>query len=102
MNLSVINRKTTPGGIYIGRPSILGNPYKIGRDGDRTAVIQKYRRGREQEVQRRGAVWEELRKLAARVASGEAIELACWCAPEPCHGDAIKSCLEWIIRERLY
>ena len=29
---------------YIGRPSVLGNPYRIGIDGDRAQVIQKFRR----------------------------------------------------------
>ena len=31
-------------GIYIGRPSLLGNPYVIGRDGTRPEVVIQYRR----------------------------------------------------------
>ena len=30
--------------VYVGRPSPLGNPYAIGRDGDRAAVVARYRR----------------------------------------------------------
>jgi hypothetical protein len=29
--------------VYIGRPSVWGNPYVIGKDGDRETVIRKYR-----------------------------------------------------------
>ena len=28
---------------YIGRPGVLGNPFAIGRDGNREAVVEKYR-----------------------------------------------------------
>jgi hypothetical protein len=28
--------------VYIGRPSIWGNPFVIGRDGDRAEVIGQY------------------------------------------------------------
>jgi hypothetical protein len=33
-----------PGQIYVGRPSPLGNPYLLGRDGNREEVIAQYRR----------------------------------------------------------
>ncbi len=32
-----------PGQAYVGRPSPLGNPYALGRDGDREQVIAKHR-----------------------------------------------------------
>jgi hypothetical protein len=32
------------GAVYIGRGSKWGNPFRIGRDGDRAAVIAKYER----------------------------------------------------------
>jgi len=45
------NKKTYRGdGIYVGRKmlgipgSLLGNPFRIGRDGTRSEVISKYRR----------------------------------------------------------
>lgn len=49
MRIRVINqhldRQCVEGGVrvYIGRPSILGNPFVIGRDGDRAKVIAKFR-----------------------------------------------------------
>ena len=34
--ITIENKKTYQGdGIYIGRPSLLGNPYAIGKDGTR-------------------------------------------------------------------
>jgi hypothetical protein len=32
------------GGKFVGRPSRWGNPFKVGPDGDRVQVIEKYRR----------------------------------------------------------
>ena len=31
-----------PCGEYVGRPSVLGNPYVVGRDGTRAEVIGRY------------------------------------------------------------
>jgi Domain of unknown function (DUF4326) len=42
--IRIENKKYYSGdGVYIGRPSILGNPFKIGKDGTREEVGQKYR-----------------------------------------------------------
>ena len=45
-NAGVLNkthiRGPVPNSVYIGRPSIWGNPYAIGRDGTRDDVIAKY------------------------------------------------------------
>ena len=98
-NLSVVNKKLTNGGLYVGRPSPLGNPYKLGRDGDRPTVIQKYRRWLWSKIQRRdSAVIIELERLKALVIAGEQVELMCWCAPQPCHADVIKNCINWMIQ----
>lgn len=93
--------------IYIGRPnktyllkgSVLQNPFAIGRDGDREEVIVKYRQWLWREVQKRGEVFDELVQIANRVKNGEAVQLACWCKPLKCHGDVVKACVEWMIRE---
>ena len=39
----IVHCKKSPYDIYIGRPSRWGNPYKIGPDGDRDTVIEKYK-----------------------------------------------------------
>lgn len=77
----VINRKLAPPGawdVYIGRPSAWGNPFKIGRDGDRAEVIRKY------EAWLRGQP-----RLMARLPELRGRVLACWCKPLPCHGDVL-------------
>jgi len=64
---------------YIGRPSIFGNPFEIGRDGTRAEVIQKYREW----VKNRPDVLKAIESLPADATLG------CWCAPKPCHGHVI-------------
>ena len=41
--ITVANKRVGAIGEYIGRPSPLGNPFAIGRDGTRDEVIAKYR-----------------------------------------------------------
>lgn len=58
--------------LYVGRGSDWGNPFKIGRDGDRREVLEKYKgyllRG-------------EGRHLLARIGELEGLTLGCYCAP---------------------
>lgn len=64
--------------VYIGRPSRWGNPFQIGRDGTRTEVIEKYERWIKTQPQ-----------LLADVHTLRGKRLACWCAPQACHGDVL-------------
>lgn len=80
-----------PYDVYIGRQGkgrdgYFGNPYTIGIDGDRDAVIALYRIWFEQRV----ADDEEFR---ARVLALKGQALGCFCAPAKCHGDVI---IEWL------
>ena len=86
-------------GEYVGRPSPLGNPFMIGRDGTREQVIAKYRSWIVQEWDREphGVVMNEIRRLA-RLAMVQPLRLICWCAPEACHADVIKQTIELIIQ----
>ena len=75
----VVHVKRAAYDVYIGRPSPFGNPFVIGRDGDRTAVILRYRTW----LLAQPALVERVRReLAGKV-------LGCWCAPLPCHGDVL-------------
>ena len=65
--------------VYIGRPSKWGNPFKIGKDGSRDQVIEKYRRHIMMNPDLYNAVRTELKGK----------NLMCFCAPEPCHGDVL-------------
>jgi len=72
------------GAVYVGRPSKWGNPYVIGKDGDRKTVIEKYRKYLWNNKHLLGQIRELLNK-----------DLVCYCAPEPCHGDVLLDALEW-------
>lgn len=80
----VLNVKYTDmADVFIGRPSKWGNPFHIGRDGNRAQVIQKY------------AVWlVQQDDLMAAIPELIGKKLGCYCAPEPCHGDVLAALAE--------
>ena len=91
--IRIVNRRNYKGpGIYIGRPSPLGNPFIIGRDGGREEVIRKYRDFLNTAIHDE-RIKAELEKLEELNKKGDVI-LICWCAPSKCHGDLIKEILE--------
>jgi len=69
--------------VYIGRGSIWGNPFRIGPDGTREEVIQKYTAW----VLKQPKLLSELPKLKGKV-------LGCWCKPLACHGDVLVELVE--------
>lgn len=64
--------------VYIGRPSIWGNPFRIGVDGDRGQVIAKY----EAWLSLQPSMLVKVKELAGK-------DLLCWCSPQHCHGDVL-------------
>ena len=64
--------------VYVGRPSKWGNPFVIGRHGDRDEVIRLYR----ERLVGSPAMMRAVRELAGR-------DLVCWCSPEACHADVL-------------
>jgi len=88
MGIVVKNRRSYKGdGEYIGRPSILGNPFAMKNESERMLVIRKYNdfilANRDKDV------LAELDRLTDIARDGELV-LICWCAPRPCHGDVLK------------
>jgi hypothetical protein len=78
----VLNKRTDghpASAIYVGRPSIFGNPYVVGEDGTRDEVIQKYRDYLFSSPVRVAMVKERLRGR----------DLVCWCSPQACHADVL-------------
>jgi hypothetical protein len=62
----------------IGRGSKWGNPFRIGPDGDRAAVIAKHAR------------WlADQHDLSLALDELRGRDLVCFCAPLPCHGDLV-------------
>jgi len=64
--------------VYIGRPSKWGNPFVIGKDGDRASVILKY----ENYLLNSPELLKQLDELRGK-------DLVCFCAPNACHGDVL-------------
>jgi hypothetical protein len=91
--ITVANKGAT--GEYIGRPSPLGNPYVIGRDGTRDEVITKYRDWLWHNLTDSDAVIGEMNRLADIYESDNDLVLVCWCAPEACHGDVLAQAIPW-------
>jgi Domain of unknown function (DUF4326) len=101
--IRIENKKTYHGeGVYIGRPSLMGNPFKIGIDGTRREVIILYRYWLWEEIKRGGKVYQELQRLVSIARQGELI-LICWCKDRDrnvsCHGDILKRSIEWLIQK---
>jgi hypothetical protein len=72
---------------YPPKDSIWYNPYKIGKDGNRNEVIQKYETYIRNRLQTEVELKEELQKLKNK-------HLGCWCYPEPCHGNVLLKILD--------
>lgn len=75
----VVHCKRDPYDVYIGRPGPWGNPWRVGRDGSREQVIERYR---QMMLSDPSAVARIRTELAGKT-------LGCWCAPQPCHGDVL-------------
>lgn len=73
--------------VRIDRRTKWGNPFVIGRDGDRATVIVLYREHLDAELASGRVTLEELAALHGK-------RLGCWCAPEPCHGDVLAEVAE--------
>jgi hypothetical protein len=82
----VINQKNRPNNnvesVYIGRPSMFGNPYRIGPDGTRSEVIQKYEIGARSMIEIDDRFRAAVKNLKGKL-------LVCWCRPLACHGDVL-------------
>lgn len=74
----VVHQKRQAFEVNIGRPSIWGNPFRIPQDGERDAVIQKYRLY----LLNQPTLLKQLPALEGKI-------LGCWCRPQRCHGDVL-------------
>jgi len=71
--------------VYIGRPSMWGNPFIEGRHGTREQIIEKYK----QYVLDNPLLLFRLMELDGMV-------LGCWCSPKHCHGDVLVELIEMV------
>jgi len=89
----IVNLKREPdavanGAVRIDRRTVWGNPFVMGRDGTRVQVVARYR----------ADLW---RRIGAGEIALEAVaalngrDLACHCAPLPCHGEVLARAAAW-------
>lgn len=82
--------------IYIGRKGVIfinnkrfpeqssnfANPFKIGKDGSRDEVIEKYKKYIMERLENDKSLVKELLSMKNK-------NLGCWCHPDKCHGDVL-------------
>ncbi len=79
---------------YVGRPSPLGNPFKLERESDRDTVLAQYEVWlRERIAARDKSVCDELNRLYVIARDTGLLKLVCWCTPKRCHVDVIRNML---------
>lgn len=79
----VVNVNRDQYDVYIGRGSIWGNPFRIGVDGSRKEVIEKYR----DYLYNNDYLISRLNEIKGK-------RLGCYCKPKPCHGDVLIDLVE--------
>ena len=84
---TVVNLTHDKYDVFIGRPSIFGNPFKITLAVDRDTVINKYREYFYNRIERD----EAFKNRVILECTGR--RLGCYCHPQACHGDIIA---EWL------
>lgn len=92
--MTVLNKyhhggKVPAGAVDVMRGSPFGNPFVIGRDGDRAEVVRRYR----------GWLWARLQadsEFADRVRALHGRNLCCCCAPKACHADVLERAAAWL------
>ena len=92
---SVVNRYKEPYDVYIGRGSLLGNPYKINEatGNTRDVVIAKYKNYLWQQIKTGRVSLDYLRSLNGK-------KLGCYCKPLACHGDVIVDAVAWAMQQQ--
>ena len=75
------HKQVSPNGlpiVYVGRPSLFGNPFKVGEDGTIDECLENYREHITGLLE-----YEAKRKLKGK-------NLSCWCKlGDPCHADIL-------------
>ena len=112
--INVVNKRTFKGehGVYIGRGSVLGNPYThkqgtkaeyvVGSVQEAVDYYEGYLFGKV--VNKDKDICNELNSLYKYYKEHGVLNLICYCkrkGQEPCHGDVIKNMLESALRKRV-
>ncbi len=74
----------------VDRSTKWGNPFVMGKHGDREQVISMYREHLWKQIQEGEVTVDELASMAG-------MNLYCWCAPKPCHANVIEQAAYWAL-----
>lgn len=107
MDIKVVNRHThtpTAHDVYIGRGSGLGNPfsskpsaYDVTRVSTRESAIERYEDWLSTQLKDRSSdAFHAFRKALSALRAHGAVNLVCYCAPKPCHGDVVQRVLRGV------
>ena len=108
MEINVRNKsKWKQDGFYVGRPTVLGNPFKIDGDITREISIQKYAEWLISKINsRNNIIIQHLQIMEHILHESGKLNLVCWCVPEMCHADLLKQVLlnkihtnYWLVKE---
>lgn len=86
----VVNMRSEECDVYCGRPSFLGNPYRIG-EYTREESIEKFRIYFYKRIKKDKNFRQRVKALKGK-------RIGCWCEPLPCHLDIVAEYLnkrEW-------
>ena len=93
-SILVVSKSKSKGrGIYIGRPTPLGNPYKVDQNTSRDEAVAMYRVWLHKQLETYNPASEMFLDLLEELEANKCLILVCWCAPLKCHGDVIKEML---------
>ena len=81
---TVVNMRYESYDVMGDRSSFAGNPFVLGRDGDRAEVLRKYEAWLDRHP--------ELVERARREFAGKRV--GCWCKPKDCHLDILVARME--------
>ena len=100
--IRVVNKRKEDSGVYIGRPSLLGNPFshlsskhaqiKVAT---REEAVDRYRGWLEEQLEDSDSLEAKaFNNLVQFYREFGELTLVCWCKPLPCHGDVLKEMIE--------
>lgn len=96
--IHVANKRSGAAGVYVGRPSPLGNPFthltaRSRADvqvGSREEALTRYAAWLDEQLTRSGPARRAYDQLLTQARAGD-LTLICWCAPASCHADVLKA-----------
>ena len=93
--MAVLNKHSAgipKGAVYIGRGSMWGNPFVIGKDGNRDDVVAKHKAHLKNQIRSGEVSLQQLASLHRK-------DLVCFCAPLKCHGDTLEAAAAWAVTQ---